>query len=777
MEHVTSGQELTTGLINGIIDLASGQNIPTNDGFQKTNKGTLFINSTDLKPQVQAFDNSKFLECKICKSAKLKKRPNEYDEENTFVDYMFINLAKDYETAKSLITYNNEIVDAIYIFNGKNKDLDIELGDELFTRNSYSTFVHSRTGYINTGIEIENRTTVNVWASLVKIIPVAKDEKEKHVFVISDYKDVEGRVQTFSDGAEKTLLVVQKPLFYTTTLVGNSTVNFIQGIIGGQDYSLGEVIPVDSQLSDITLSSLQLESIEISTDVNYTDEDGNSQTSVDVKDKFYHQIYKFGKGNEINQFEPSYKPEDDTDYTTRLDGYDAFLIRKCKSYDNEARGKPELDEANVAYMSFMSLSNYINYVGDSDIYNLDDYENGMDNGDLQQSIEWKYIDELHQNYFSLYKWTDDTAVQEKTFEIGSHGEEFNLLNFGNEDSDDPPPQFLTRKYGRQGCSWGWTLEYTDLKCISPDMTYIEDWLNDISTVISGDTQRIYEKINELSGEYWEQGSTYVSNYGSSIGSDKNTEVINLVSRVLWGNWQVKGGLDQANEGNLFVENNIECYNLDVEERINCRVLSADIVEMNQLSVNESITIKDITIEKIDSEDSLHIDGALIVRDGFMTDNASITTLYIHDELDIGSGDVVYEMDSGTGCYGFTVNSSFTVNGWTTFGCVVNFSDDISIMGQIVGCGLVDIKGGLWVHDDILKTDKNIQCGCGLTVASDAVFHNSVTVNGSIIGCGNILECAGSFEADSCSVSDYIKIGNTQITEEQLQQLLALLPQQ
>ena len=75
IQNVRSGQALTAGLLNNIISQANGQDVPSNQNFVNTDKGTLFVNNHDYEVGGSEGSFNKFLE-KLTANAQIIRNIN-----------------------------------------------------------------------------------------------------------------------------------------------------------------------------------------------------------------------------------------------------------------------------------------------------------------------------------------------------------------------------------------------------------------------------------------------------------------------------------------------------------------------------------------------------------------------------------------------------------------------------------------------------------------------------------------------------------------------------
>ena len=121
IQNVRSGQALTAGLLNNIISQANGQDIPSNQNFVNTDKGTLFVNNHDYEVGGSEGSFNKFLECWIDNAPEISNRPNEYakDADGNLImkPYIFINLGSSKDEACDCIAVDNKAVTEIVLIN------------------------------------------------------------------------------------------------------------------------------------------------------------------------------------------------------------------------------------------------------------------------------------------------------------------------------------------------------------------------------------------------------------------------------------------------------------------------------------------------------------------------------------------------------------------------------------------------------------------------------------------------------------------------------------
>lgn len=342
IQKVHRGQKLTTSLVNGIIEQANGQQIPTTGQFTNTEKGTLYIEENNIVYDFQPDIKDKFLQCKIDDVPKLTARPFDYEkDENDNVileQQILINLGSTKEDALELIKVNGKHVKDIILI-GSEEVLDTTLTNEMLkpidiTENKALLF---NDGYVNTTISYSPdapEQAVEIYGEVYEVRRENNDDgngeeataEGDFYYVIDDgredYKDRvklaiqkaegisedgTGNESTEGQGGsgsithvkrvERKRIMVCTP---TSSTDDTNTINaYIQSVIGSQDIVVLDDLITDSEASEKGYTDASNRPIdEYSIDhlvaiEETTDEDGNS-----VKDYHdYFSLHNFYKGN------------------------------------------------------------------------------------------------------------------------------------------------------------------------------------------------------------------------------------------------------------------------------------------------------------------------------------------------------------------------------------------------------------------------------------------------------------------------------------------------
>lgn len=404
LEHVSRGQKLTTDLVNGIIDKANGQMIPSNGAFVNTQNGTLFINEGKSLSPNTPFITSTFLDCKIFKRAELESRPFTYKDITSSSDLkrqIFINFGNSTDAAKSLIQYNGKSVDEIILAGGTNQNLDYILDDTILTpaNDSNNKLTLANDGFVNTAILFSN--SVKIYGQIYKYFKEEPEEGEevkepKFYFVVTDQIDVKERVLTLTGDKESNGYVLKKTyqtqLGLITQVGTNSNANKANYLINAKPITLVDDVNISSTATsadippDASLPDLHLSSVE-----NYERSDGS----------LYRRLYNFD--SEVEEFTES-------DLSNNYD----FIIRHTN----------DDGEKYIVYKSLSSLSGILSVAeisGDSQV-------------DInQRSVELSANDD--RAYYQLYKFNDGCYV-EKNNKLSNDGEGILIRKENNEGKYD-----------------------------------------------------------------------------------------------------------------------------------------------------------------------------------------------------------------------------------------------------------------------------------------------------------------------------------------------------
>lgn len=236
----------------------------------------------------------------------------------------------------------------------------------------------------------------------------------------------------------------------------------------------------------------------------------------DNVDGQYLELYNFNHPDAVQEYYPNYDGCIAGDKFF-IDDRDAILIKKITNDD------PENENPELQYMTFKSLKNYINYIGDSNLAGQNDA-----NEPDQYSIELKEYQNQNGNgdkkeYFQLYK-----------FDENNYDVNYIDLTDDYKDISQNGYHFLVRDTDANG---------------QPVLKYKKIYMkSDVDGCVINEIQQsitnIYEQIEIISAEisgiadgcFWQQGADYNTNYGSSIGNNFGEKVITLGYRKLEGGW-------------------------------------------------------------------------------------------------------------------------------------------------------------------------------------------------------------------------------------------------
>lgn len=526
LEHVSRGQKLTTDLVNGIIDKANGQMIPSDGNFVNTKNGTLFQKQENLDQQVSRNLKATFLQCEIRKCAKQTARHFTFDSSETKM-YYFINLGKNYESAKENIRVYGNPIDYIITYSQSNTNLNGEIVNFELDFNSTMTnsMFKTKTGWYNTGVEFayNNASQSEVlYGNLVECKADEDDVAPKFAFVISNLKSgFDNLLNQIVQGKSEFEVVDTKTILTLTHANEENMRNAIQIMIGNQQYFNGGSstrIPLDSEISALALSSLEFVRDEKKNVIEVNPDTGEEEV---VEKTFnYYQLFNFDKAAK------EYSVDD-----ISSDGLDSFVIRRI---DDDYKSV-------IDYMDFNSLSNFVpDYLGDTNLPAL-----------RSESVERKYDEDSKKRYFQLANWDNSYTTNTITVDIPTDG---SLVDFIN-DQSYIVTQEATNINGR-------ILKYNKIKIQAP---YIDtDYINTNISNITSDISSIKEDIEDLSsqlssnqsGDYWEQGGDSSTNFGSTIGNDNGDTVIELNEHTLCGWWKTEnlavGASNSVDGGNCSV---------------------------------------------------------------------------------------------------------------------------------------------------------------------------------------------------------------------------------
>lgn len=398
IQNVRSGQALTAGLLNNIISQANGQDIPSNQNFVNTDKGTLFVNNHDYEVGSEDGEINKFLECYIANAPELEKRPNEYIKNGnsfTMKPYIFINLGSSKNEACDCIAVDNKAVTEIVLIN-ENEEQDALLEDDFLKQD----------GYVQLG-KIES--DIAVYGQLYNLSK--KEQKQNkflgYVFAVSTVKDdikerVKKQAKKSSDlsAVENISLITEKTILTTTTIEGADYKGLVQNVIGSQNLfgsSNFNETPPDSSISNLMLSSIENAEGEyqISTDVET--EDGTLSTKVENVKVTYRRLFNFDAAAQ------DFPNSTDNNAGSESDESEDSI----ENYDLVARQISSDGSKYITYLSLSSLNNVISGLSDSEISG-----DSQVIEDKQKSITLSVDGD--EKYYQLYNFDNGCANAELT---------------------------------------------------------------------------------------------------------------------------------------------------------------------------------------------------------------------------------------------------------------------------------------------------------------------------------------------------------------------------
>ena len=293
IQNVRSGQALTAALLNNIIAQANGQDIPFNENFFNTDKGTLYISKQDYEVRTDDASFYNFLECWIDNAPEITSRTEEDDtsggSSKTMKPYILVNLGNEAETAKKNITVNNKPVDGIILIS-HNESLDAEVTDEILQKNLFVQLAE---------IDSSSENMYDVHFILFKAIRVTDDDNPPkilgYIFAISK-EDVESakdraksiirKIQGFS-GLTHLEVLNNKKILAASKITDNDIL--IQNVIGSQDLMDDNRLSSDTDVSNRG-EKLNQYSVEIKSTVVEKEDATGEAIPTEVK---YAQLYDF----------------------------------------------------------------------------------------------------------------------------------------------------------------------------------------------------------------------------------------------------------------------------------------------------------------------------------------------------------------------------------------------------------------------------------------------------------------------------------------------------
>lgn len=394
IQNVRSGQALTAGLLNNIISQANGQDIPSNQNFVNTDKGTLFVNNHDYEVGGSEGSFNKFLECWIDNAPEISNRPNEYakDADGNLImkPYIFINLGSSKDEACDCIAVDNKAVTEIVLIN-ENEEQDALLEDDFLKQD----------GYVQLG-KIES--DIAVYGQLYNLSKKEQNQNKflGYVFAVSTVKDdikerVKKQAKKSSDlsAVENISLITEKTILTTTTIEGVEYKGLVQNVIGSQNLfgsSNFNETPPDSSISNLMLSSIENAEGEYQISTDIETEDGTLSTKVENIKVTYRRLFNFDAA--AQDFPNSTDNNADSESDESEDS--------IENYDLVARQISSDGSKYITYLSLSSLSNVISGLSDSAISGDSQVKE-----DEQKSITLSVDGD--EKYYQLYNFNNGCA--------------------------------------------------------------------------------------------------------------------------------------------------------------------------------------------------------------------------------------------------------------------------------------------------------------------------------------------------------------------------------
>ena len=489
IQNVRSGQALTAGLLNSIISQANGQDIPSNQNFVNTDKGTLFVNNHDYEVGGSEGSFNKFLECWIDNAPEISNRPNGYvkdgDGNLSMKPYILVNIGDSQENACKNITVNNKPVDGIVLISN-NESLDTVVTDEILENNYFVQLAE---------IDSSSENVYDVHFILFKVIKESDDEDEPpeilgYIFVISkeDIESAKDRAKskiTEIDGFDELthLQMINKKKILAATKVNNSNV-ITQNVICSQDLIDENCLSSDTDVSD-NGEKLNQYSVEIKSSIIEKEDDNGESIPTEVK---YAQLYDFDDA----EIKEEIDKEEIKKYSL-LVRYDEAADKKDdessdgESGDGESGSDSESSEEKLKELQYIR---YIYYSSDTEETESDG--SGSESSDKVVSKSVELIDKEGESeeepsyikYYQLYNFTSDSDKAEITLSVNNDEEE------KDETSEDAEYSFLVRKKSDNN----YELAYADLK-IFGDLS-AKSIFGDADDDSGADTKSIIIKTDE-----------------------------------------------------------------------------------------------------------------------------------------------------------------------------------------------------------------------------------------------------------------------------------------
>lgn len=412
IQHVESGDKLTTSLVNSIIDKANGQQIPSNNGFINERNGTLFYDDKSFPDKNKYADVPVFLECRGFDEFhfQLQKFPFDYQQKGARKSASIaVNLGGSLNEAKSLLKLNGESVEYILIVGKSSESEDgeeqesifdeaVEIKEEFFKPSDseqLSSIIHVNTGFIDVGFS----GVVN--GCFMKGISESDSASEtcKPIYVLTNYsltnendvKELKEKCRKFlGDGSNA---VIYHPIkLYSSTEPNKKNISeYVQNILGAQIVDV--VYPTDSE---IDLEGFNQKSLEVT---SFTEElkgeDENSEISAG-ESKEYVQLYGFDNEETIKL--PSNNDPELSNYH--------FIVRRV-IHDEENK----LSSREIAYVNLSNLG-MDDYVGDANLSSLD-ISSVVQKEHIVTEISADLSSETKTKYFQLYNFDDATYIKDE----------------------------------------------------------------------------------------------------------------------------------------------------------------------------------------------------------------------------------------------------------------------------------------------------------------------------------------------------------------------------
>lgn len=476
IQNVRSGQPLTAGLLNNIISQANGQDIPFNENFVNSDKGTLYISRQEYELRSNDASFYNFLECWVDDAPEITSRTEESQGSGQMKPYILINLGNSTEIARQNITVNNKEVDGIVLISN-NPSLDTVVTDEILNNKDFIQLSE---------LDGSSDSPFDVHFLLYKVIKSNSDDKPPSILgyalVISKEEPQEAQerakikikeIECLNDLTHIEMLNHKKILASTA-----NNQSLIQNVICSQDLiDVFDVLSSDTQVSDSGQANLTQYSTEIKSILGKKTDETGQEIPVEIK---YVQLFDFddAKITSINK--------NDVKKYSILVRYDASQPSNDESSDGE--GSSEIDSPTDKKLKYV---HYIFYSSDTAETEPDENDPNSSDKVVSKSVELidKDVDEDSEEpsnikYYQLYNFTNDSDKPVLTLSVNTEKEK-------DETSEEAEYSFLVRKKTENN----YVLEYADLKIVS-DLSSLSALKGDADDDSGADTKSIITKEYE-----------------------------------------------------------------------------------------------------------------------------------------------------------------------------------------------------------------------------------------------------------------------------------------